>query len=93
MNPLNPNLIKFIQEEILDAHAEITPDLLVEDDLGISGDDAHDFIVAFSKRFSVDIGELILSKYFHSEVSLFITDKQPLSVEMLEQAIKSRQLK
>lgn len=92
MEELNSELVKFIEEEILDTRKVITPDLLIEDDLGISGDDAYDFIISYSKRFSIDISGFSFSKYFHSEVTFFITDKSPLTIGMLNQAIKDKKL-
>lgn len=92
MEELNSELVKFIEDEILDTRIVIAPDLLIEDDLGISGDDAYDFIISYSKRFNVDISGFSFSKYFHSEVTIFITDKSPLNVGMLNQAIKYKKL-
>lgn len=39
----------------------------LEDDLGITGDDAVEFFDLFSKEFEVDLRELELQKYFESE--------------------------
>lgn len=39
----------------------------LEDDLGITGDDAVEFFDKFSKKFNIDISNLDLCKYFESE--------------------------
>lgn len=36
-------------------------------DLGIDGDDAHELLAAFGKRFNVDLSALDLTKHFGSE--------------------------
>lgn len=89
---LNPDLIEFIRDEIIDYDIELTPDLIIEDDLGISGDDADVFILSFSKKFNVDISKFNVTKYFHSESSFFLTDKSPLTVGMLDRAIRRKTL-
>lgn len=94
MEDINAELVSFIREEIADYKLVITYDLSIEDDFGISGDDACDFIISFSKRFNVGIAKFVFSNYFHSECSFFdrMTDKKPLTVGMLEQALKSGRL-
>lgn len=47
---LNANLIDFLKEETLKSALIITEDLCIEDDLGISGDDGYEFMMAFSKK-------------------------------------------
>ena len=39
----------------------------LEDDLGITGDDAVEFFEKFSKEFNIDLSALDLRKYFESE--------------------------
>lgn len=39
----------------------------VEDDMGISGMDAVDFITDYAKEFNVDITEFDYTKYFYAE--------------------------
>lgn len=36
-------------------------------DLGLDGDDAHEFIVAYANKFSVDISKFEFEKYFNVE--------------------------
>lgn len=42
-------------------------DTTLEKDLGMSGDDAVEFIFEFSKRFSVDISKFEFKRYFFPE--------------------------
>lgn len=89
MRKLNEDLIRFIRDEILDSKFEITDNLSIEDDLGISGDDASEFILAFSKKFGVNIEEFNFSNYFNSEPS-FLTKSSKnelLTIGMLNNAI------
>lgn len=44
----------------------------LEDDLGLTGDDAVEFIVDFSKKFNVDMSNFIISDYFSNEAFDFI---------------------
>jgi acyl carrier protein len=45
----------------------ITRETCLENDLGISGDDAVELLLAYSKKFSVDISKLDIRKYFMPE--------------------------
>jgi len=90
METLNAELVDFIREETLDPSLAITEDLSIENDLGISGDDAYEFMMAFSKRFSVNIRDFDYSDYFNSEPSFFgiVSEKSSLTVGVLNRAIK-----
>lgn len=46
---------------------EITADMELEEDLGITGDDADEFIMTFSERFNVSTKNFKSSDYFASE--------------------------
>ena len=39
----------------------------IEEDLGITGDDAVEFLIAFGKKFDVDISRFNMADYFHGE--------------------------
>lgn len=95
MNDLDPRLIVFIREELLDPCIIINPNSCIEGDFGVSGDDADEFIYAFSMNFNVDISEFDISKYFYSEPSCFSFEKGKLilTVAMLNQAIEDHKLK
>lgn len=94
MEALNVELIDFVKEETLEPSLIVTENLLIEDDLGISGDDAYEFIMAFSKRFGVNIASFYYSDYFNSEPSLLgkVSEKKSLTIGMLNRAIKEGKL-
>jgi hypothetical protein len=46
---------------------ELRRETALERDLGITGDDAVEFIEAFSDEFNVDVADLRLSDYFDGE--------------------------
>ena len=43
---------------------EVTVEASLENDLGIYGGDAVDFIVAFSKEFDVNVSKFMAAEYF-----------------------------
>ena len=94
------NAIKeFTQEEAGRDPADITEDTCLERDLGIYGDDAVDYILAFGKAFKVDVSKFMAADYFSGEgiplFSLFSKEKQDkkeLSVAHLIKAIKAGRL-
>ncbi len=78
---------------------KVTEDAGLENDLGISGDDAVDFIVAFGKEFNVDITKFMAADYFSPEgdpilpaIIRIVTGKKPpkqkeLTIKHLEKAV------
>ena len=64
---ISEKLILFIQNETFVKDIVITKDTAVDADLGITGDDADDFIIAFSKEFNVDVSDFDIGKYFNGE--------------------------
>jgi acyl carrier protein len=78
---------------------EVTEDASLENDLGVSGDDAVEFIVAFSKEFNVDVSKFMAAEYFSPEgdvilptiIGLFTGKKKArqkdLTIKHLEKAV------
>lgn len=78
---------------------DVTEDASLENDLGIYGDDAVDYIIAFGKKFNVDISKFLAADYFSDEgidvigpaVRLFTgkkeKDKKELTIGHLEKAV------
>ena len=94
-NNIQENLILFIRKRINDYKLLITADSLLENDLGITGEDASELIIAFSKTYKVNIDNFIFLKYFNEEPNAFINqsaDISPLTVNDLEKAIKAGRL-
>jgi acyl carrier protein len=78
---------------------EITPETKISDDLGVSGDDAVEFITAFGREFNVDVSHFMAADYFEPEgdvilpaILRFLTgrkkeQKKVLTVDHLEKAV------
>jgi acyl carrier protein len=76
----------------------ITESTCLERDLGIYGDDAVDYIVAFGKAFNVDVSKFMAADYFTGEgfslLEMFKKgrEKKELSIGALIKAIKAGRL-
>lgn len=65
---VSAELETFIRNEIgLSPKKPLNPSDTLEDDLGITGDDADGFMGAFSKRFNVEPGDFDFHRYFEME--------------------------
>jgi acyl carrier protein len=51
---------------------KITENSSLENDLGIYGDDAVEFIIAFGKEFNVDVSKFMAAKYFSPEGDIIL---------------------
>ena len=83
---------------------EVTKSASLEDDLGVSGDDAVEFIIAFGKQFNVDVSKFMAADYFSPEgdvilpalIRFFTGKKQSkrknLTMKHLEKAIVAGRL-
>lgn len=83
-------LITFIRDTIREYNMPITRQTEIENDLGVTGDEAEDLIVAFGKRFNVDISNFDFSTYFYDEPGFFQINDQVIAsfkVGDLEKAI------
>lgn len=60
-------LKKFVTTEAAVEGGEVTRDTQIEDDLGITGDDAIEFIIAYGKAFNVDVTKFMAANYFEGE--------------------------
>lgn len=47
----------------------------IQDDLGIWGDDAIEFIIAFGKKFNVDVSKFMAADYFSGEGEFILSSK------------------
>jgi len=61
------NLKEFVIKQSCVNDEEVTRETRIEDDLGVSGDDAVDFLIAFGKQFNVDVTNFKTAVYFSSE--------------------------
>lgn len=105
MNDKIFNDIKSFVEEVRWKYPfELHRETRVEQDLGITGDEAYEFIDAFSKKFSVDVTNFKFDSHFELEgdwilaaLVRFFTgkkkeDKMVLTLGDLEKAVESKEL-
>lgn len=97
-------LLTYIEGLNLIDSKRLTLDTLIEKDLGITGDDAIDFMEEFAQEFDIDIISFNYSKYFGSEgvnifnviARLFFFEKHTTHIDMplskLVEVIKNRKL-
>lgn len=87
-------LIQFIQEEIGEFKKPIDSFTQIEDDLGVTGDEAIELIQKIAKKFAIDISEFDYKMYFHPEPN-FLTAYgkiKPLTIQDIEASIISGRL-
>jgi hypothetical protein len=90
----------FTQEEAGRDSGLLTETTCLERDLGIYGDDAVDYIVAFGKAFNVDVSKFMAADYFSGEGFPFFDifsgkkkqSKKELTIGDLIKAIKAGRL-
>ncbi|MFT4065345.1 DUF1493 family protein [Paraburkholderia sp.] len=65
---VSADLAAFIREEAgISEKRAIRSSSVIEEDFGITGDDADNFMDAFSRRFNVQPGDFDLNRYFEME--------------------------
>ncbi|GJH03731.1 DUF1493 family protein [Paraburkholderia terrae] len=101
---VSAELEAFIRKQVrLPAEKSINPADQLEDDYGVSGDDADDFMHEFGKRFHVRPGDFVLQRYFdmegisgplcfitrwlHKKMGIKKYRKEPLTIAMLQRSI------
>lgn len=103
--PISSVLVDFIRRECgaLAIPKEITADTGIQRDLGVYGDDATEFLLAYAKTFRVDVTQLMAADYFDGEspdvlgfiLRLFVLAKQnrkELTVGHLQKGIDAKRL-
>jgi len=67
----------------------VTRETLIEDDLGVTGEEASELIHNFARKYGVDITKFDFRKYFNEEPSVFLSPQKvaPFKVAFLEKAI------
>jgi acyl carrier protein len=64
---LSDELIDFVVSESGISEIELTPNTCIIHDLGITGADGVEFIIAYSKKFGVELSGFSAEKYFGNE--------------------------
>lgn len=60
-------LIRFIREEVGEFKLNISRDTSIEDDLGVTGDEAIELLQKLSRKFNFDLNNFKFSEYFYPE--------------------------
>ncbi len=61
------NVKRFTIDQAAAGENDITENALLETDLGIYGDDAIEYVIAFGKEFNVDVSRFMAADYFSPE--------------------------
>jgi len=86
-------LVAFIRNKAGEHEMPITRETLIEDDLGVTGDDAAELLIELSKKYNFDIAKFKFRNYFYDEPSILdvigINNRKvkPFAVGYLEKAI------
>jgi acyl carrier protein len=82
-------LVAFIRNKSGEHEMPITRETLIEDDLGVTGNDAAELLIELSKKYNFDIANFKFSRYFNDEPSMFDTSRavKPFAVGHLEKGI------
>ena len=83
-------LVKFTIVESCIDDEPITRDTRLSNDLGVTGHDGIDFIIAYSKKFKVDVSKFTAADYFKAEGMDILGLQKPvkqLTVGHLEKGI------
>ena len=103
-NEIFNDLKAFVLEESTVDDVEINRETEIENDLGVYGDDADDFLIKFGKKFNVDISQFPAGDYFSDEGDIILPalirfftntkkrERKSFTVGHLEKAIISGKL-
>ncbi len=69
---LTDELIDFVLKESYIPNYKLTPNACLIHDLGMVGDDGIEFMIAYGKKFNVDLSGFMADKYFEAEGLQFI---------------------
>jgi acyl carrier protein len=71
-NDVFEKLKQFVTEQRWEYPFPLTKDTTVEKELKITGDDAVDFLIAYGKKFNVDVSHFMAADYFDSEGDIIL---------------------
>lgn len=100
MNEIFYKIKEFVIEKNLIDADEISEETEIENDLGITGDDAAEFLEEFSRKFKVDTSEFDFEGHFMTEginlLSIFSSKekvkRKKLTLRDLQQAVEKGKL-
>jgi acyl carrier protein len=67
MSDVDEEIIALISEQIGVPESQINTDSVINGKLGVDGDDAYDLLLAYQKKFSVDLSNFTFRDHFGSE--------------------------
>jgi acyl carrier protein len=87
-------LLSFVRDQSGAQDVALSRQTLIEDDLGVTGEDAYELIVDIGKKYQVDLSDFDFRKYFNDEPNIFSMDRKvaPFTVGHLEKAILAGRL-
>lgn len=103
-NDVFERLKDFVSEQAFIDKGDLSRESRIQEDLGITGDDSDEFLLAYGEKFKVDLSEFDIAKYFKPEgdtilpaLIRFFTGKKPpeylpLTLGDLENGIKRGKL-
>ena len=75
---MNDEIFNTLKEFVIKQSAvddeEITMDTQIENELGVTGDDAVDFMIAYGNTFNVDVTKFMAADYFGPERNVFLSE-------------------
>lgn len=71
-NEIFDKLKSFIIKQAAVEADEVIREASIENDLGVTGDDAVDFLIAYGKAFNVDVTKFLAAEYFDGEGDLIL---------------------
>ena len=82
-------LILFVRDQIREYKGVITRETSIEDDLGVTGEEAVELLDAFTRKFNVEIGNFDFKKHFNDEPLglTFARKLLPFTIGHLEKAM------
>lgn len=94
MEEIEKIIIEFIRDEIGEFKLPIFKSTLIEDDLGVTGDEAISLISKIAKMYEIDITGLDFSKYFHPEPNFFQSYKEvkPFTINDILNGIRTKKI-
>ena len=72
-------LILFVRDQIREYKKSITRETSIENDLGVTGEEAAELLSSFSAKFNVDISKFDFDKYFNEEPNVFVEHRNILT--------------
>ena len=87
-------LTLFVRDQIREYKKRITRETSIENDLGITGEEAAELLSCFSEKFKVDISKFDFKKYFNDEPNVFVESRSvlPFTIGHLEKAMLAKRL-